>query len=89
MMHIFENNENLQTLEKSVIDDLSNVNIFLKNMKDKLIEVLLYIESNNHLSSTRIGLEERAYNRNKAIEILLVLLDMSEDDLDKLYNKSI
>lgn len=87
--HIFESNENSQTLEKSVINDLSNVNMFLKDMRYKLIEVLLFIESNNHLSSTKIGLEERAYNRNKAIEILLMLLDMSEDDLEKLYNKRV
>lgn len=58
----------------------------MKVMRSLLLLVLLYIESNNHLSASREGLEARARNRKIAIDILLDILDMTEKQLEQLYN---
>ncbi len=70
-----------EELEKSIIDDLSNVKLFIKDLREKLIEVSLllenmkYLEHNSHI------------DRQKAMNILLQLLDMTKDDLRILYDK--
>ena len=55
--------------------------------RNALLTILLLIESNNHLSASREGLEERAINREKSIKILLDILDLNEEQLNILYYK--
>ena len=53
--------------------------------RDELLNVLLLIEKNNHLSASRSGLEERSRNREEAIKKLLLILEMTEEKLEELY----
>lgn len=52
---------------------------------NKLLRVLLLIESNNHLSIAVSALKERSKNRNEAIDILCKLLDISYEQLEEYY----
>lgn len=55
--------------------------------RKKLIEALLLIKENNHISVSFSGLRQRSVNRDKAIKELSAVLHISAAELDKLYIK--
>lgn len=55
--------------------------------RKKLIEVLVLIEANNHISASPIDLATRTMNSNKAIEKLSTILNISANKLEELYEK--
>lgn len=56
-------------------------------LKKDLIDVMLLLENNNHLSASRAGLECRTENRRKAIKKLQHLTEISDAELNDLYWK--
>lgn len=50
-----------------------------------LSQILLLLERNNHISASTSGLEERRDNRQKAIKILMDILEMDKGDVEEIY----
>ena len=58
-----------------------------KKEREGILHALILLKRNNHLSAHRAGLEERQCNRKAAMEILIGLVDLSEEELEELYWK--
>lgn len=59
-----------------------------KEKKSKILRATLLIEANEHLSASASGLREREENRRAALSLLLEVLVMSEEELEKMYWES-
>ena len=53
--------------------------------KEDLTRVLLLLIANNHISASKVGLEERSRNRWEAIQDLLLMLSLTVQEADDLY----
>ena len=54
----------------------------------QIIEALILLEHNNHLSAHSSALTKRRINREKAVKILLEVVEMSEEELEEFFWKS-
>jgi len=52
----------------------------------KLKEVLILLIANDHTTDSKAGLEKRAINREKAINIILHVLNITREEAECLYN---
>jgi hypothetical protein len=50
-----------------------------------LMRVLLLLIANNHISASKVGLEERSKNRWEAIQELLFMLSLTVQEAEDLY----
>jgi len=53
--------------------------------KEDLTRVLLLLIANNHISASKVGLEERSRNRWEAIQDLLLMLSLTVQEAEDLY----
>ena len=53
--------------------------------KEDLTKVLLLLVANNHISASKVGLEERSKNRWEAIQELLLMLSLTVEEAEDLY----
>jgi len=53
--------------------------------KEDLTRVLLLLVANNHISASKVGLEERSKNRWGAIQELLLMLSLTVQEAEDLY----
>lgn len=56
-----------------------------KEVSDKILEAALLLEANENLSAAASALRVRSLNRHAAKIILLDLLGINEDDLERIY----
>lgn len=55
--------------------------------KEDLTRVLLLLIANTHISASRAGLEERSKNRGEAIQELLLMLSLTVQEAEDLYQR--
>ena len=53
--------------------------------KEDLIKVLLLLIANDHLSASKVALEERSKNREEAIKELLFMVSLTSEEAEELY----
>ena len=63
------------------------MNNYIKVNKEDLITVLLCFMANDNLSAHPVALKERKINRQKAINELLYMLNMTIEEAEFLYSK--
>lgn len=55
--------------------------------KEDVLRVAFLVESNNHLSASRAGLEARTINRKAALLELLFMLELTKEEFEEQYYK--